>query len=196
MFRKLKYLTTLLLILVSLFITGCVATLNVIYSVGSEKYYSKELAFQRLEQIHTELLSQILPINNTMQKSAIVAVPSQDRIERTGIKYSGNKASILPEQIDYIKAYTFKDFGAMYKVIEKRHIFRELKFVYNDSPEKTQFVGYDFLVYLYNPSPDIAKWYIKSHSWEKPCYIPLDSNKQGASRILSWLIILEELARQ
>ena len=196
MFRKLKYTTASLFILVLLFITGCVTTPNIIYSVGSEKYLSKELALQRLEQLHIELLSQILPINNTIQKSAIVAMPSLDRIERTGIKYSGDKASILPEQIDYIKAYIFKDFGANYKLIEKRHIFRELKLVYSDSPEKTQFIGYDFLIYLHNPSPDIAKWYIKSHSWEKPCYIPLDSNKQGASRTLSWLIILEELARQ
>ena len=166
------------------------------YLVGGESFTSSQAALDRMDAIIADQLAPIKPTKTPVHGTAIVVEPSPERVQQTGIRITGDPARVSKEQIDYVTQTQGKNIHAMYTAIEKRKMFDSVTRVLSGDPEKVPLENCDFLVYFYQPSPDIAQWYLRTKSSPDRRPIYMDTGKPiGTSRTLSWLDNLEGLCR-
>lgn len=173
---------------------GCQTTQ---YRYGTETFSSKEEALARQDQVNSDYLVGITPTKSPVHGAAAVVIPTIERIQKTAVKMWGNMtASQMRDRMDYVARAQEKNFEFMYRAVEKRQLFDKLSLVRSEAPEKASPEGYDYVIYLDNPSPDLAQWYLKKAGWSSARPIFTDMSKPvGAARTISWLDYLEEAAR-
>jgi len=173
---------------------GCLVQRH--YKVGQQKFASRaEAEREHARQVHQTMLG-ITPTDSPISSSALMALPALEHIEHHAIKFTGNRGAISRDQIEYIKRTTMNGREAMYTALQRRRIFDEVTLVHNNHPESTPLGKHDFLIYLYNPSPESAQWYIKAPGGESPSPVGMDMGKAiGVPRTMSWLDSIEALAK-
>jgi len=173
-------------------LSGCGGT----YNVGQQTFNSRIEAEQAHAQQVNQTMMGVLPTSNPVGGHVLLALPTLEHIEQNAIKFTGNKASISRDQIAYIKNTEMNGRKAMYTALQRRKIFDKATLVHNNNPPQTSLEGYDFLIYLHNPSPELAQWYIKKTDQEDGSHIIMDMGKPiGVPRTLSWLDSVENLAK-
>jgi len=171
---------------------GCVTT----YKVGKKSFGTRAAAEEELAMQINQTLEGITPTTSPVGGSALVAIPTLEHIEQHGIKFTGNRAVISRNQIDFLKYAQMSARESMVTALKKRQIFDSVTLVHNDAPQFTSLADYDYFIYLYNPSPESAQWYIKSWQSETAEPIVMDmSQPAGLPRTLSWLDYIEKLVR-
>ena len=166
------------------------------YTVGQQSFGSRAEAEQEHARQLNETMIGITPTDSHISSSAVVALPTLEHIEHYGIKFTGTKAALSRDQIEYIKQTTMNNLEAMYTALQRRRIFDEVTLVHNTRPESTPLGKNEFLVYLYNPSPESAQWYIKARGDEVGSPVIMDMGKSvGVPRTKSWLDSIEAFAK-
>lgn len=173
---------------------GCLALRQ--YKVGEQTFASRAKAEQEHARQLNEVMMGVHPIDSPVSGSALMALPTLEHIEHHAIKFTGNKGAISRDQIEYVKRTTMNGREAMYTALQRRRIFDEVTLVHGNHPESTPLGKHGFLIYLYNPSPEAAQWYLKAPGGESPSPVGIDMGKAiGLPRTMSWLDSIEALAK-
>ncbi len=186
-----KKVSCIILLVIFLPLSGCLT--QDFFTVDGVKYRSKVEALGQAAQNNTNLLAGIYPTNNPIEASALFAVNTMRRIEDTVIVYTPNKESTKRVHIDFLSEYYFNTYKAMYEALVKRGVFTRVDFVANNSPENTDIGNYDYLIYLYNPNPQSAQWFIDGRTLSQPQLVNIDGSKESyTSKTVSWLESIEK----
>lgn len=184
-------MTILRTLLLFLTMGGCASTT---YRVGDQTFPSREEA----ESAHQEQIRNTASMIHTTTTPAggnvLVSLPTLKKIEQSGIKVTaGSKKGLSDDVIGYLCNFMMREYEALANALKLRNIFSEVTTKYSDNPQNESITGYKFLIYLYNPDPGTAAWYIKADDWAEPRIVTM----QGTNRLektLSWLDNIEKLA--
>lgn len=183
-----------ILISCSFLLSGCLT--QDYFTVGGMTYYSKNEAINKLDQMNSMDLEGIVPISNPIEASALVTINAMERMEDTAIVYNPNKESTKRIYIDYLSEFWFKTFKMNYEALQKRNLFSKVKFSSDIYPENVKNNDFDYIIYLYNPSPNLAQWFIKGKTLTEPQLVNTDMSKPGGpQRLMSWIDSIEKTVR-
>jgi hypothetical protein len=130
------------------------------------------------------------PVGGTLR----IILPSRERIADSRIVKQGDPA---PEMMDYVVTTQNADLESMAAAVEKRQIFREVRIERSPSIGDPSSGGADFLLWLHQPVPADAQWYLSEGSTQIRREVPLDLSKPaGPERTNAWLAALERVARR
>lgn len=179
-----------LIVLSLCILTGCLT--QDYFTVAGVTYHSKAEAINKLEQMNTIDLNGIHPRTEPYTAKALVAINTIERMEDTMSSYELGKNNTKRIYVEYLREFNFKTIKTHYDAIEKRNLFSETKFISIDRPEDVENPDFDYIIYLYNPYPNLAQWFIKGVGLPEPKIITMDNSKPaGAPRLMSWLDSIE-----
>jgi hypothetical protein len=162
--------------------------------VGDRHFTSRAAAEREDEEQLNQITMGIAPTTAPVGGRALVVIPSADCIEHYGIKVTAGRLS--RDQIEYLKQIIMNGREAVCFDLQRRQIFNEVTLKHANNPKSTPISGYDFLVYLDNPSPGSAQWYFKANGSDAAQPVVMDSDRLfGVPRTVSWLDSVENLAR-
>ena len=184
-------------IIISAFVTllavtlvGCMKK----YMIGKEVFTSRDQADLRHNEMINHTLLGIHPTRNPVGGTVLVSLPTPETIERTGITViSGSRTAIPNWQKDFLRDFLMREYEAMVNALKQRGIFNDVMLIRSDDPPGVSMEGYEFLIYLFNPSAGVAGWYMRGRDWSGPQVIRMEGNDRLA-KVLSWLESIEELA--
>jgi hypothetical protein len=87
-----------------------------------------------------------------------------------------------------------REYEALVNALKQRNIFSDVVMKKSTNPQGESVEGYDFIMYLFNPDPTVAGWYIRGHNWTASQKIRMEGDDRLA-RTMSSLDSIEELAR-
>lgn len=180
------------LILISAIVGILAACAHYTYTYNNVKYDSPESILAAQEADQAAILSKIMPLPQSLDKAAIIILPSATLIEKYGIKITGKPSD------DIIRFnITFAQNGNMAtgETIEKRQIFKNVRIVQSDKPEAMLF-SEDVAVYLAMPDPASRQWYVKKKDGITPVPVSFDKSiPNNEQRINAWLESIYSAAR-
>lgn len=178
-------------VLLAMFVSGCAS-----YKVGDQAFPSRSAAEQEHARQLNATMRGISPTASPVGGRALFVLPTMEHLEQHGIKYTGNKASIPRDQIEYVMRTEMNARESMFNALQHREIFSSLTLTHNNDPQATPPGDFDVLIYLHNPSPESAQWYIKSKGASVAQPVVVDTGKAlGVPRTIAWLDSVESLAR-
>lgn len=181
------------LVLVVLAICGCIVQKK-LHTVNGQTFSSGQETPGRHALLVEQSLSGIQPTTRQLAARALVAIPTFEHFKEYSINEATGNHTLLvsPDWIDYM-ARTYENvYKGMFRALQRRRIFHEVNLVQCSPSEWAPFSGYDYLIYLYTPSPDSHQWYITKESWVSPQPILIDMGQpEGTERTVSWLDCIE-----
>lgn len=177
----------------AIILNGCAGP--VVYTVGGKTTTLMPEALAEHSRILNNTLTGILPTTMPLGGRALLAIPTSDSMKLSKLTVTGNQDPLTVEERFFIKTTEMNSREFMFNALQRRGIFRMVTLVRNDDPQSTPLEDNDFLIYLHNPSPDVAGWYIKKRgaTTAQPITINLQQ-KPGVPRTMSWLDSIDHLA--
>lgn len=174
-------------------LNGCAGT--DVYTVGGRVTTNMMDAVIEHSRQLDQTLAGILPTTMPVGGRALLAIPTRENMKLSSLTVTGNQAPFSKERVYFVKTTEMNGREFMFRALQKRGIFRTVTLIRNDDPQSTPIEDNDFLIYLHNPSSDVAGWYIKKRGAATAQPITIDvQQKTGVSRTMSWLDSIDRLA--
>lgn len=163
------------------------------YTYGGKRYRSPDRPLKALQRDLDDILMNIQPGDDKYEGSAHVVLPSRQLIEAEGATYTGPKAKLSRNIIDYIVTAMEMNDDLMFAALRKRNIFGEVSMERSNRPELIARVGADYVIYKTFKSNQ-PQWHIKPRTVDSAVPIYTDmSLGTGEERVHSWLKDIEKV---
>jgi hypothetical protein len=163
------------------------------YRYGETWYSSAEDALKAAREETDRNLSLITSTTNPTNGRALVIIPSNNLIEKKGVRRTDNVAQTA---VDYLVSIAEIGFIFRAEAVRKRQIFNAVEIERSENPEAAAIGEYDAIIFFTLKAVDQGQWFLKMKS-KDPMPIYADTSlPRGVPRTTSWLNNIEKLVRE
>ena len=166
------------------------------YKYGDVTYSSADQALQAQREKLEKMLSEIHESPEHIAGSALVVVPSRERVGWKGVKVTG-KGKLPKGAVEYVLSSALLTYEGMGRALQKYNLFDKLDICSSEDPASYKGEGYGFIVYLNLVDQTSAQWFVKLVATDKKEPVHSDNSlPEGTPRLVSWLESAAKACRQ